>query len=202
MSLIDALRRDGLLESLPASLFGQAQPLRIVFADTDGQHAHVAELGGALAREVTQTMPLLQLADGSSPEGSYTVICFDPDLLKKDDKVSGDVRHWLASGASIVDGYVQVHPENEVSQWIGPAPAPGTGKVRCARMSQLSPQHRYVFIVGRESKAPTEASRFSDTTSEDLKTRMGFDTMEFGAQLGAECGPTAVERPGSAPVRT
>jgi hypothetical protein len=98
---------------------------------------------------------------------SYTLILTDPDLMKTNDPVDKQVRHWVQPGLKTLgQGPELTSTRPPHTTFLASAPMPGTGP------------HRYVFILAREpsDSGPTIGERGGIA---DFKERLGFFAGEF-----------------------
>ncbi|GAA5875130.1 hypothetical protein JCM3774_001646 [Rhodotorula dairenensis] len=127
--------------------------------------------GEAIPRAATLKQPDLELPS-ADPMATYTIIMTDPDLTHKNDKVTGQVRHWLQSGVKFDETSKRTAAaasSTAVNDYVPPSPAYGTGK------------HRYVFIAAREPAgyAGPQGKDFPTNGPADLKDRMRFDAAQY-----------------------
>jgi hypothetical protein len=91
----------------------------------------------------------------------------DPDLMKTNDPLDKQVRHWVQPGLSPSASGELTASRGAHTTFLGSAPMPMTGP------------HRYVFILGREpssAQAPTFGERGGDA---DFKDRLRFQAADF-----------------------
>jgi len=174
------------LDVIPDVLPSGTQTSAKLWLDFGGK-AKVEQAGTPVDRQTTQTEPDVY-SDVESDSGAlYTIIMTDPDLLKKNDQMSGQVRHWLQPGLKFSGANQPAKKTTDaVSNYVGCAPAPGTGA------------HRYVFILARQGGSAPSRSDFPNAEprqgDEDLKDRMGFNAYEYIQQKGLEVvGVTMME---------
>jgi phosphatidylethanolamine-binding protein (PEBP) family uncharacterized protein len=97
---------------------------------------------------------------------TYTLIMTDPDLMKTNDPIDKQVRHWVQPGLSTSESGELTATRPPHTTFLPSAPMPGTGP------------HRYVFILAREptGSAPTVGERDGNA---DFKERLQFLAGEF-----------------------
>ncbi|GAA5993407.1 hypothetical protein JCM10908_002652 [Rhodotorula pacifica] len=166
-SLIQALRAGDIIpDVIPESATSSIKSaLRVHYPD------HVISHGEAIPRASTLKQPDLEFPDVDT-DATYTIIMTDPDLTHKNDKVAGQVRHWLQSGVKFdktSKRSAAAFSSTAVNDYVPPSPAYGTGK------------HRYTFIAAKEPAGyagPTNKD-FPTSGPADLKDRMRFDAARY-----------------------
>jgi hypothetical protein len=100
----------------------------------------------------------------------------DPDLMKTNDPVDNQVRHWVQPGLSpSSDGGADLRPTRPPhTNFLPSAPMPGTGS------------HRYVFILAREPSAGTAPTVGERDGAADFKDRLKFFAGDFVRDHGLE----------------
>ncbi|BGP55302.1 hypothetical protein JCM8202_000621 [Rhodotorula sphaerocarpa] len=132
--------------------------------------------GAALPRPATLKQPDLEYPEADA-EATYTIIMADPDLTHQNDKVSGQVRHWLQRGVKFDATSKRAAASTTstvLSDYVPPSPAYLTGK------------HRYVFIAAKEPVGYTGPLNkdFPLNGPSDLKDRLRFDTAKYCEEEG------------------
>ncbi|KDQ08384.1 hypothetical protein BOTBODRAFT_37962 [Botryobasidium botryosum FD-172 SS1] len=130
--------------------------------------------GEVLDREHTQVQPEV-IFNAAESDAYYTIIMTDPDLLMENDKLSGQVRHWLQSNVQFDSSGKAVFKQEATTNYLGCAPGLGTGK------------HRYVFIVAQQPgprpgtalDPPAVTELTTGGPDADLKSRVGFDAAKY-----------------------
>ncbi|GAA5969384.1 hypothetical protein JCM8115_003121 [Rhodotorula mucilaginosa] len=127
--------------------------------------------GEAIPRAATLKQPDLEFQNAES-NATYTIIMADPDLTHKNDKIAGQVRHWLQSGVRFDETSKRTAAATSataLNDYVPPSPAYGTGK------------HRYVFIAAKEPAgyAGPQGKDFPTNGPADLKDRMRFDAARY-----------------------
>ncbi|KAI0067348.1 PEBP-like protein [Artomyces pyxidatus] len=140
--------------------------------------------GTIYPREATQTEPTITFP-GAETDAEYTLIMTDPDLMMKNDSLSGQVRHWLQPGLRFNSEWRASSTQPAITAYLGPAPGLGTGN------------HRYFFVLTKQAQGVGESllnNRFTIGGAEaDLKDRMGFDVAEYIAETGLEVVDTFMQ---------
>ncbi|GAA6008656.1 YbhB/YbcL family Raf kinase inhibitor-like protein [Rhodotorula paludigena] len=132
--------------------------------------------GEAIPRAATLSQPEIEFPEADT-SASYTIIMTDPDLLKKHDTLSGQVRHWLETGikfdATSKRTTLSTQPVAR-NDYVPPSPAHGTGK------------HRYVFIAAKEPAEYTgpQGKDYPLTGPADLKDRMKWSAKQYIQEEG------------------
>jgi phosphatidylethanolamine-binding protein len=98
----------------------------------------------------------------------------DPDLMKANDPINKQVRHWVQPGLTLpVGGTDQLKPtRGPHTTFLASAPLPGTGP------------HRYVFILAREHG--TDPGVGERNAHADFKDRLQFSAGDFVKAHGLE----------------
>ncbi|GJN82013.1 protease inhibitor (Tfs1) [Purpureocillium lilacinum] len=138
---------------------------------------HTVEPGLYIPRTEAQSAPEL-IFEGADPAATYLIMCVDIDAPFVTLPVLGPILHWIQPGlkAEIKDGKsVLTAKEPFVSDYIGPAPPPGSGP------------HRYCFFLyeqpaGFDGKAhaPADGAKMSNWS----RMRFSLDDWEKKAGLG------------------
>jgi hypothetical protein len=100
----------------------------------------------------------------------------DPDLMKHNDPLNKQVRHWVQPGLTIAEGASDLHTTRAPhTSFVGSAPIPGTGA------------HRYVFILAKESEKGAERVGVGERAGQaDFKDRLRFSAADFIKEHGLE----------------
>ncbi|KPV77836.1 uncharacterized protein RHOBADRAFT_66053 [Rhodotorula graminis WP1] len=132
---------------------------------------HAVCKGEAIPRPTTLAQPEVEFKEADK-DATYSLFMVDPDLLKRNDTLSGQVRHWYETGVKFdgTSGRTVISSQAGArNDYVPPSPAYGTGK------------HRYVFLAAREPSpysGPSSAD-FPTTGKADLKDRMKFSVAKF-----------------------
>ncbi|TNY21888.1 phosphatidylethanolamine-binding protein [Rhodotorula diobovata] len=167
-----ALRTASIIEDVvPSSLASSLKgPLVVHYPE------HTVSKGEAIPRAGTLAQPELEFKEADT-DATYTLFMVDPDLLKRNDTFSGQVRHWFETGVKFegTSGRVVISSQAGArNDYVPPSPAYGTGK------------HRYVFLAAREpsSYAGPQNKDFPLTGKADLKDRMKFSVAQYIQEEG------------------
>jgi hypothetical protein len=114
-------------------------------------------------------------AQALDSDANYTLIMTDPDLMKRNDPVNKQVRHWVQPGLTPSSTGQLVPTRKPHTTFLASAPLPGTGA------------HRYVFILARESDKGVDRLGVGERGGEaDLKDRLQFVAADFIEEHGLE----------------
>jgi len=119
--------------------------------------------GATLPRVDTLSPPEISFT-GAQDDESYVVIMVDPDLFKKHDTLSGQVRHWVQE-LTFTNGKGRLGAV--ITEYVPCTPQYGTGA------------HRYVFLLCRQGVDKVSTSDFVRAPEEDLKDRMSFYVQDY-----------------------
>ncbi|KAJ9102853.1 hypothetical protein QFC19_004581 [Naganishia cerealis] len=170
------------LPSVPGDLEGQLSLAYPTHTIIPGEH---------VPRVVSKDIPVVrfkpfQESSARPGDGKFSIMMIDPDLTHMNDRLSGQVRHWLQPG--IVFSADQDEPSAGGEGWW-------VGKVTEKAVTEYLDAHRYVFLLLREtaSSAP-QATDFPSTQrthaasfpkeNENLADRMGFNAAEYVEKKG------------------
>ncbi|BGP48783.1 hypothetical protein JCM10450v2_004659 [Rhodotorula kratochvilovae] len=137
---------------------------------------HTISRGEAIPRAGTLPQPEIEFQEADT-NTSYTLFMVDPDLLKHNDTLSGQVRHWFETGVKFdsTSKKTQISPGvGARNDYVPPSPAMGTGK------------HRYIFLLAKEPagySGPT-GKDFPLTGKADLKDRLRFNVASYIQEEG------------------
>jgi len=177
-TFVEKLHADGIIpDVLTTSTFSPpGYKLEIVYPDVRVQAGEILE------RPQAATAPVVELATTEDPGTLYTIIMVDPDLMKKNDTLSGQVRHWLQPGVRFDPlSHQATYTEPAITNYLPSTPALGTGN------------HRYVFIVARQStpaSVQVNEALVGGGQDADLKSRIGFNAEQYMKEAGLQ--PVAV----------
>lgn len=108
-------------------------------------------------------------------DARYTLIMTDPDLMKTNDPINGQVRHWVQPG---------LVPSTSGSNELTATQPAHTSFLPSAPMPLTGP-HRYIFILARET-GTTPIGVGERGGQADFKERLQFVTEDFIKQHGLE----------------
>ncbi|GAA6049692.1 hypothetical protein JCM3770_004412 [Rhodotorula araucariae] len=172
LDLINALRTAQIIpevlpEPLTSSIKGE---VRVHYPE------YTISRGDAIPRVGTLAQPEIEFQEADT-SASYTLFMVDPDLLKHNDSLSGQVRHWLETGLNFDATSKRTTLSARATarnDYVPPSPAMGTGK------------HRYTFLLAREPVAYTgpRDKDFPLTGKADLKDRMQFNVASYIQEEG------------------
>ncbi|GHJ90296.1 hypothetical protein NliqN6_6698 [Naganishia liquefaciens] len=157
---------------------------------------HTVQNGEHVERVVTKDTPSIRFKPFGGftvrpGDGKYSMLMVDPDLTMPNDRLSGQVRHWLQPGITFAEqgdtgeGWVGHMNESAVTEYLECAPGPP------------GHAHRYVFLLLQES--PSSAPQATDfpasqrtaapsdsKTTENLADRMGMDVAAYLTKKGLQ----------------
>ncbi|TRM67505.1 phosphatidylethanolamine-binding protein [Schizophyllum amplum] len=170
--VVDGLKEHGVFpDILP---YSTAQQLKGVLEISYPSGASITA-GQKPHRDEVQQEPKVRFHPPSALDASasYTLIMTDPDLMKHNDPLDKQVRHWVQPGLKLATAespvLAAVRPPH--TTFLASAPMPMTGA------------HRYVFILARETRDVGTGERNGQA---DFKERLKFDATEFVREQGLE----------------
>jgi len=102
--------------------------------------------------------------EGLESDAKYTLIMTDPDLMKTNDPLDKQVRHWVQPGLTSSGSGKLTATRGPHTSFLPSAPMPMTGP------------HRYVFILAKESRDIGTGERGGEA---DFKERLRFVAQDF-----------------------
>ncbi|KAJ9113241.1 hypothetical protein QFC22_006080 [Naganishia vaughanmartiniae] len=195
--IISLLERDKIVPDVLPSAPDLQGKLDIVYP------THVISMGETADRVITKDIPVVRFTPfpnssfQAGPEARYTVIMVDSDLTHPNDRLSGQVRHWLLSGVVFeeqagTDYYIGKPREGvpPLTEYLECAPGPpvsSSASVSCFATCNVPYRllgfpfsyhanqghaHRYTFLLAREST--TSAPQATDFPSTQLTHAPSF----------------------------
>ncbi|KAL1699867.1 phosphatidylethanolamine-binding protein [Schizophyllum commune] len=125
---------------------------------------------------------------------TYTLIMADPDLMKRNDPLDKEVRHWVQPGLKPAAGNPTLtRTDPTVTRGGGPSLVPTrpphTAFLPSAPMPGTGP-HRYVFILAKETRKDVGTGERGGNA--DFAERLKFDATAFIREHGLEVVGVAV----------
>ncbi|QIX00589.1 hypothetical protein AMS68_006106 [Peltaster fructicola] len=121
-------------------------------------------------RDEVQGEPKAYFHGELDSNAKYTLLLTDPDLMKTNDPIDKEVRHWVQPGLSYSSSTGELtSSRGPHTSFLPSAPMPMTGS------------HRYIFILAKESREVGVGDRDGEA---DFKERLRFVAQDFITEHG------------------
>ncbi|KAI8082728.1 phosphatidylethanolamine-binding protein [Halteromyces radiatus] len=157
MNMQHALKQAGIIPDVIDEGFQPKTLLSVKYPDEE------VAIGNHLTTNQTAEAPQVQFVTEDNEDNEYTLFMVDPDAPSRTNPKNGPWRHWVAVNIPGNQQDKATAASSQLTNYLGPAPPPGTG------------DHRYVFLL---YKQPNKNIKF-ESLSQSVQERRSFDYKKY-----------------------